>query len=145
MKLIRSVRVTLHLFKTIHYKSQIDIGLSLETALASTLTTTIQPIGVVVVASTYGEPLTIEDGESIFSWNSSQYSETFTHYSTRYTEQQRVYYSMLLNRFFLSLLFTSIFQEFLTAHKVNRGAGNHGSINVIPLLYRIKPNPTFGK
>ena len=79
-----------------HYKSQIDIELSLETALASTLTTTIQPIGVVVVASTYGEPLTIEDGESIFSWNSSQYSETFTHYSTRYTEQQRVYYSLFV-------------------------------------------------
>lgn len=79
-----------------YYTSQVEINLSLETALASTLTTAIQPVGVVVVASTYGEPLTIEDGESIFSWDSTRYSEIYMHYSTRYTEQQRVYYSLFI-------------------------------------------------
>lgn len=79
-----------------YYKSQVEIDLSLEKELASTLTTAIQPIGVVLVASTYGEPLTIEDGESIFSWDYTTYSELYMHYSTRYTEQQRVYYSLFI-------------------------------------------------
>ena len=54
------------------------------------------PIGIYIVANTSGEPVTIEDGELVFTCNSTNYVSSYTHDSIKYRLNNFVYYSYFI-------------------------------------------------
>lgn len=57
---------------------------------------TVSPTEIHIVVNQYGEPLTVEDGTTIFTCNSSNYVETFTHVSSLYKPGTWLYYGFFI-------------------------------------------------
>lgn len=77
------------------YTSQIDIAWTLETALVEAPSET-APIEIHVVVNQYGEPLTVEDGLSVFSCNAANFVNTYRHSSVLYKPGTWLYYGLYI-------------------------------------------------
>lgn len=78
------------------YQSTVDLSFTLDQPLQSNPSGTSLPIGVVIVVSSEGEPLTVEDGKKVYECNATNYNEHYLHISTDYTENTWLYYSMFV-------------------------------------------------
>lgn len=77
------------------YVSEVDLAWTLETALVENPSQT-SPIEVHIVVNQYGEPLTVEDGVSVFSCNASNFVQTYRHSSTLYKPGTWLYYGFYI-------------------------------------------------
>lgn len=78
------------------YKSTVDLSFTLDQALQTNPSGSSLPIGVSIVVSPEGEPLTVEDGTIVYTCDATNYNESYTHVSTSYTEGTWLYYSMFV-------------------------------------------------
>ena len=77
------------------YVSEVDLAWTLETALVENPSQT-SPIEVHIVVNQYGEPLTVEDGVSVFSCNASNFVQTYRHVSNLYKPGTWLYYGFYI-------------------------------------------------
>ncbi len=78
------------------YKSTVNLDWTIERPLVASPTTTTEPTNIVIVVSTEGEPVTVEDGTTIFSCDSETYAEQYSHESYLYSEATWLYYGMFI-------------------------------------------------
>jgi len=77
------------------YTTTIRLTWALETALVDTPVGT-SPIGLYIMYNQYGEPLTMDDGVSVFGCTSSTYVESIDHATTDFKPGSWVYYSLFI-------------------------------------------------
>ena len=77
------------------YTSEVDLEWNLETELVVGSVTP-APVELHVVVNQYGEPLTVEDGVTVFDCDSSNFVNNFRHSSTLYKPGTWLYYGLFL-------------------------------------------------
>lgn len=77
------------------YEIDVDLEWTLETALVASPSTT-SPTEIHVVVNVYGEPLTVEDGTTIFTCNSENFQDYYRHKSTLYKPGSWLYYGFFI-------------------------------------------------
>lgn len=77
------------------YEIGVDLEWSLETALVSSPSTT-SPVEIHVVVNTFGEPLTVEDGTTLFTCNSETFNDFYKHVSSLYKPGTWLYYGFFI-------------------------------------------------
>lgn len=77
------------------YTSQIDLEWVLDTPLVSEPTET-SPIELYIVVNQYGEPLTVEDGVTVFSCTASNFIDKYRHSSILYKPGTWLYYGFYI-------------------------------------------------
>lgn len=77
------------------YTSTVELSWTLETELETNPAST-APVGIWIVVNQYGEPVTVEDGNVVFSCDASTYVETTTHISTTLKPGSWLYYGFFI-------------------------------------------------
>lgn len=79
----------------IKYFTDVTLSWTLSSPLVSA-PSTVQPVEVLVVINEYGEPVTVEDGITVFSCNSSTYVDTISHTIDSINPGNWVYYGFFI-------------------------------------------------